>query len=92
MEKQKENADNFEIFSFFKSCKEYRKCIESLFDLRIINKESKNEILENIDKYESENNCFITKPFRTCDTMGKSLFNLMRSLSGKIKFEENNEN
>lgn len=41
-----------------------------------------------IKEYEANRFIYITKPFRTCDSMGKSLYSLMYSLKSRVKFEE----
>ncbi len=59
---------------------------KSLEDLEpILDQEMKMILKEKLRQYEKDMNLYVTKPFRTCESMGSSLYDLMKSLSKRVK-------
>lgn len=44
----------------------------------------KKQLFENIDSKSKITNIYITKPFRTCDSMSETLYYFMKSLSRNV--------
>lgn len=67
-----------------------RKSLETLKEVQLIYLDEYEMLKERLSKMEKNEGFFMTKPFRCNDTMGKSLYMLMRTLSIKFvdKFRE----
>lgn len=76
-----------ELYEIHEKIKIYRSSCETLYENQLISKEVKESIDKSIKEIEEENFCFITKPFATCDSIGKTLFHLMKSLQRNLKVQ-----
>ena len=72
-----------DLFDFNNKQNEFKKSLKLIFENRLINKEEFNIINTKINELEKTKGYFITKPFRTCDSLGIELHNFMRSLKNK---------
>ncbi len=74
-----------ELFEIHEKVKNCRSACEVLYEHKLISKEIRDNIDKSIKEIEDENFCFITKPFATCDSIGKTLFHLMKSMQRNLK-------
>jgi hypothetical protein len=54
----------------------------------MITKEVYESIKLNLLERKNERNLYITGKFKVCDSSGKYLYNMMNTLSKKVKFED----
>lgn len=77
--------DFLELFELNESINKCRESCDYLFENDLIDKETKHDIEMKIKEIEKNNYCFVTKTFRTCDAMGKTLFYFMKSLQRNVR-------
>lgn len=68
----------------FEKVQNAKKCINDLYDYQFIDSEEKKRIQERIDKFSEQNFIFITKPFKTCDSVGIHFYRFMKSLQRNL--------